>query len=70
MKLDEVKSYADLAEYFCEQGMMVRGCANWHANVRHRQKAAELTAKANWLADIYKTMLVLSDNAQAKGGAE
>ena len=70
MKLEDVKSYADLADYFCDQFMMVRGHANWHANVRHRQKAAELTAKANWLADIYSKMLELSNNAQAEGGAK
>ena len=69
MKLDEVKSYADLAECFCEQGMMVRGCAIWHANARHRQKASELNAKANWFADIYRKMLELSDKEQKEGGA-
>lgn len=64
MRLDEVKSYADLRDYFCDQAITVRACANWHANVRHRKKAQELTAKANWTWEIYRKMLEISDNEQ------
>lgn len=70
MKLEDVKSYANLAEYFCNQAMMIRGHANWHRSVRHYQKAVELTEKANMFADLYRKMVELSGKAQQEGGAK
>lgn len=69
MRLDDVKSYADLMEYFVEQSLIARRSSSDHARVHHSQKAAELNAKANLFYDLYKAMLVISD-AQEEGGAE
>lgn len=64
MKLEDVKSYADLRDYLFDQQVKLRACCNWHARVGHQKKAAELNSRIAFLFDIYRKMLEISDREQ------
>lgn len=60
MRIDEVRTYADMAEYFRGQAESLRGHANWHRNGRHYAKAVEIEYKASEYEQLYAKMLEIS----------